>query len=73
MFDGFTIPDARPIVWMKRSFVAVIAALLVIGALASYRAYFQVRSLDLEAPQTLTGGIGRGSCGCGFRTHSSRR
>ena len=56
MFDSFTIRDVWPIVWMKRFFAAVVAALLVIGAMAAHRAYFQVRSLDLKAPQTLTNG-----------------
>jgi hypothetical protein len=56
MFDRLTIHDARPIVWLKRVFVAVIAAFLLIGALAAHRAYFQVRSLELKAPQTLVAG-----------------
>lgn len=56
MFDGLTIRDARPIAWMKRFFIAVVVTLLVIGAMSAHRAYFQVRSLDLKAPQTLTAG-----------------
>ena len=54
MFDGVVIKDARPIAWMKRVFIFVIAALLTIGAISSYRAFFQVRSLNLNAPQLLT-------------------
>ncbi|HKR12595.1 MAG TPA: hypothetical protein VJT15_11085 [Pyrinomonadaceae bacterium] len=54
MFDDLAIRDARPIAWMKRFFIAAVVSLLVIGALATHRAYFQVRSLDLKAPQVLT-------------------
>ena len=56
MFETQTIPEARPIVWMKRVFVFVIVALLVIGAVSSHRAYFQVRSLELNAPHSLSAG-----------------
>ena len=56
MFDQLTIRDARPILWMKRVFVAVVVALLVIGAVSSHRAYFQVRSLELSAPHVLSAG-----------------
>ena len=48
IFDGLVIRDARPIAWMKRFFIAVVVALLVIGALAAHRAYFQVRPLRLR-------------------------
>ena len=54
MFDELTIHDARPILWLKRFFVLVIVLLLVNGAVASHRAYFQVRSLELNAPQPIT-------------------
>jgi len=54
MFDSLTIQDARPIVWLKRVFVFVIVVLLVIGAVSSHRAYFQVRSLELSAPHALS-------------------
>lgn len=53
MFDGLTIKDARPIVWLNRLIVSVFAALLLIGAVSSHRAYFQVRSLDVKAPHLL--------------------
>lgn len=56
MFESLTIKDTRPIAWMKRGFVAVFAALLVIGGLSAHRAYFQIRSLEVQAPQLLTGG-----------------
>ena len=56
MFDELTVHDARPILWLKRVFVFVIGALLVIGAVSSHRAYYQVRGLELSAPHTLTTG-----------------
>jgi hypothetical protein len=56
MFDELTVHDSRPILWLKRVFVFVIVALLVIGAVSSHRAYYQVRSLELSAPHTLTTG-----------------
>ena len=56
MFDELAIPDARPILWMKRVFVAVVVALLAIGMVASHRAYFQVRALELSAPHALSAG-----------------
>ena len=56
MFDELTIHDARPILWLKRLFVFVIVLLLVIGAVSSHRAYFQVRSLELTAPHSLAAG-----------------
>jgi len=56
MFDELTIRDARPILWLKRLFVFVIVLMLVNGAVSSHRAYFQVRSLELSAPHTLSVG-----------------
>src|SRR5215813_3984846 len=56
MFDELTIRDTRPIRWLKRLFVIVIVLLLVNGAVASHRAYYQVRSLELSAPHALSFG-----------------
>ena len=56
MFDSLTIQDAKPITWLKRVFVFVIVFILAIGALSSYRAYVQVRSLELNAPRVLSAG-----------------
>lgn len=56
MFDTLTIRDARPILWLKRVFMFTIAALLAIGAMSSYRAYVQVRSLELDTPRLLSPG-----------------
>jgi len=56
MFDSLTIRDAWPILWLKRLFVFVIIALLTIGMVSSHRAYFQVRSLELNASKLLSTG-----------------
>ena len=56
MFDSLDIKDSRPIAWMKRGMVATIVALLVIGAVSTHRAYFQVRSLEVTAPPQLKDG-----------------
>jgi len=56
MFDNLTIKDARPIFLLKRTFVVVIVVFLAIGIVSSHRAYFQVRSLELNAPRLLTDG-----------------
>ena len=56
MFDTLNIKDTRPIAWMKRGMIATVVALLVIGAVSSHRAYFQVRSLEVKAPSQLTDG-----------------
>jgi hypothetical protein len=56
MFDTPNIKDARPIAWLKRGMTATIVALLVIGAVSSHRAYFQVRSLEVKTPSQLKDG-----------------
>ena len=56
MFDSLTIPQGRPIVWLKRGIVFVIVALVSIELVSSYRAYYQVKDLELSAPRTLSAG-----------------
>lgn len=56
MFESLSIPEARPMVWLKRLFALVIVALLAIGMVSSHRAYVQVRSLELSAPGLLVEG-----------------
>ena len=73
MFDQLTIRDARPILWMKRVFVAVVVALLVIGAVSSHRAYFQVRSLELSAPTRVVCWSGSECVGGWFRPQQGGR
>src|ERR1044072_5449518 len=56
MFDSLTISDARSILWLKRVFVVVIVVFLAIGMVSAHRAYFQIRSLELTAPDLLSDG-----------------
>ena len=56
MFDSLTIPQTRPIVWVKRALVFVIVALVTIELMSGYRAYHQVRDLEINAPRTLSAG-----------------
>jgi hypothetical protein len=56
MFDAPPIRDAKPIAILKKLFAVVIFGLLGIGAVSSYRAYVQVRSLELTADKQLTDG-----------------
>lgn len=56
MFDSLTIRDANPIIWLKRVFVALIAVYIGVGLVSAHRAYIQVRSLEFNAPKSLTAG-----------------
>ena len=56
MFDSLTIPQTRPVVWLKRVLVFAIVALLTVEVMSGYRAYYQVQSLELSAPRTLSEG-----------------
>ena len=48
MFDNLHSQEARPVAWLKRA-ALMLLALCVVTALASgYRAYYQVRSLELH-------------------------
>jgi hypothetical protein len=49
MFESLKIKDARSIVFMKRVFSLFLGAYLVIGFIAAYRAWFQVKSLELQS------------------------
>ena len=56
MFDTLTTRDAKPILWLKRVFVAIIAVYVGVGLVSAHRAYIQVRSLEFNAPVTLSSG-----------------
>ena len=56
MFDTLTIRDAKPIVWLKRVFLVVIAFYVGVGLVSAHRAYKQVRSLELNSPASLIAG-----------------
>ena len=56
MFNSLTIRRSRPMVWVKRLLVFVIVGLITVEIVSGYRAYHQVRSLELSAPATLAEG-----------------
>jgi hypothetical protein len=49
MFESLSIHEARSIILLKRVFLLVFAAFLVIGMIAAYRAWFQVKSLEVRS------------------------
>jgi hypothetical protein len=51
-----SLTDTRSIAILKRIFVAIIVGLLVIGVVSSYRAYVQVRRLEIDTERDLTVG-----------------
>lgn len=56
MFQTKLAPENKPLVLLKRTFLIVVVGLFVVGAISSYRAYVQVRSLEVEAGPTLSVG-----------------
>jgi len=56
MLEPLAIRDAKPIAIIKRFFLLVVVGLLGIGAVSSYRAYVQVRSLEITAEKQLSAG-----------------
>ena len=53
MFESLTIREARSMVLLKRAFQLVVAVYLVIGLMAFYRMWFQVRSLELHSTDSI--------------------
>jgi hypothetical protein len=51
VFDGLSIQDARPIAYLKRAIIIALTVFLAVGAVASHRAYYQVRSLELYSTE----------------------
>ena len=56
MFESRTIAETRAIVFLKRGFKIIVSVYLVIGMISAYRAFYQVRSLDLQADDVLQSG-----------------
>ena len=56
MFETKVNPEARPIAILKKVFVGMVVALLATGAVSSYRAYVQVKSLKIDASQVVAVG-----------------
>lgn len=53
MFESLTIREARSMVVVKRTFKLILSAYLVIGLIAGYRAWFQVKSLELRSTDSV--------------------
>ena len=49
MFESRTVSEARSVVLVKRTLTLLLGAYLVIGLIAGYRAWFQIRSLELRS------------------------
>jgi hypothetical protein len=56
MFDSITLKDARSIALLKKAILVLLAIFLCIGIISSHRAYYQVRSLELDAPEKVLHG-----------------
>ena len=48
MFDNLSFQDARPIALMKKAILILLALCFVTALVSGYRAYYQVRSLELQ-------------------------
>jgi hypothetical protein len=56
MFEAPAIKTARPLLLLKKICLIVIGAYVAIGLTAGYRAYHQIKSVDLQTPPTLRAG-----------------
>jgi hypothetical protein len=48
MFDGLTFQDLKPVAMMKRAALVLLALCIVTAIMSGHRAYYQVRSLELQ-------------------------
>jgi hypothetical protein len=53
MFDNISLPESRPTVLLKRAVLVLLAACLVTGFVSAYRAYYQVRWLELRLAESV--------------------
>lgn len=57
MFDSLPNRESRPLALLRRATLVFVGAFLIIGIVSAYRAWVQVRQLDLKASeQTLRNG-----------------
>jgi len=56
MFETRTIPEAKPLTLLRRATVVFLVVFLSIGAMSTYRAWVQVRSLELRSDSVLRNG-----------------
>lgn len=53
MFDSLSSRDTRPIALLKRVILILLALCLVTALVSGYRAYYQVRSLELQLTEPI--------------------
>jgi hypothetical protein len=53
MFEGHSTKDALVIAILKRVFLLALGCYLVIGLISAYRAWYQVKSLELKASDAI--------------------
>lgn len=53
MFESVVISQPRSMIVVKRAFQLLVSAYLVIGLIAFYRMWFQVRSLEVHASESI--------------------
>ncbi len=51
MFDGLAARESRPLALLKRAALVLLALCVVTAAASGYRAYYQVRSLELRVSE----------------------
>lgn len=56
MFEPRAIPEAKPLTFLRRATVVFLVAFLSIGAVSTYRAWVQVRHLELRSDPVLRSG-----------------
>src|SRR5688572_30714294 len=57
MFEGLPNRKARPLAWLRKATILFVGTFLIIGAVSAYRAWVQVRQLELKtSEQTLRNG-----------------
>src|SRR5258708_13993046 len=53
MFESVVIKQARSMIVVKRAFQIIVGTYLVIGLIAGYRMWFQVRSLEVHSSDSI--------------------
>ena len=53
MFESLTIREARSMILLRRAMKLALGAYLIIGLMAGYRAWFQVKALDLQSTDSI--------------------
>ena len=56
MFETRAIPEARPLTLLRRGTIVFVVVFLIIGAMSTYRAWVQVRHLELRSDPVLRTG-----------------